>query len=61
MTRKIPRAFPLRLPMSTHQKATDLAESDGISLNQFIALAVVEKIARLDVRRVPKPDALGSQ
>ena len=40
--------FPLRLPVSTRQIAHDLAAREGISLNQFIAMAVAEKIVRLD-------------
>ena len=41
-------AFPLRLPRSTHYAAVEMAKAEGLSLNQFIALAVVEKIARLE-------------
>jgi predicted HicB family RNase H-like nuclease len=32
-------------------QAVELAKREGISLNQFIALAVVEKIARLEIAR----------
>jgi P27 family predicted phage terminase small subunit len=37
--------FPLRLPKSIRLQAVELAKREGLSLNQFIALAVVEKIA----------------
>ena len=39
--------FPLRLPTTTRIQASELASRDGISLNQFISLAVAEKIVRL--------------
>ncbi len=39
--------FPLRLPTTTRLQAVELASLDGVSLNQFISLAVAEKIARL--------------
>jgi len=41
--------FALRLPLSMRREATTLAESEGISINQFIALAVAEKITRMDL------------
>ncbi|HEX4953084.1 MAG TPA: toxin-antitoxin system HicB family antitoxin [Thermoanaerobaculia bacterium] len=37
----------LRLPDSLHQKVKELAARDDISLNQFIATAVAEKMAAL--------------
>jgi hypothetical protein len=37
----------LRLPDSLHQKIKELAERDAISINQFIATAVAEKMAAL--------------
>jgi hypothetical protein len=40
--------FPLRLPSSMRDVATDLAHKDGVSLNHFISLAVAEKISRLE-------------
>ena len=45
---KRPVSFPLRLPASTRMQADVLARKDGLSLNQFINLAVAEKIARLE-------------
>ena len=40
-------SLSLRLPESLHQKLRELAERDDISINQFIATAVVEKAAAL--------------
>jgi hypothetical protein len=40
--------FPLRLSESVRQAAEKAAERDGVSLNQFINLAVAEKTAALD-------------
>ena len=40
--------FPLRLPVSVRDTATELAHRDGVSLNHFISLAVAEKISRLE-------------
>ena len=38
-------ALTVRLPNSVHQKVKELAERDEISVNQFIASAVSEKMA----------------
>lgn len=38
-------ALTVRLPNSVHQKVKELAERDSISVNQFIASAVAEKMA----------------
>ena len=37
----------LRLPESLHKALGELAEQDGVSMNQFITTAVAEKIATL--------------
>lgn len=37
----------LRLPDSLHRKLREIAEKDGVSINQFIATAVAEKAAAL--------------
>jgi hypothetical protein len=36
--------YPLKLPLSVRKAAQRLAEEDGVSLNQWIAVAVAEKI-----------------
>jgi predicted transcriptional regulator len=38
----------LRLPDSLHRRVRELAEQDNVSINQFIALALAEKISALD-------------
>jgi hypothetical protein len=37
----------LRLPVSLHRKLSDLAENEGVSLNQLISSAAAEKVAAL--------------
>lgn len=37
----------LRLPDSLHKKLKELAEKEGVSMNQFITLAVSEKMSAL--------------
>lgn len=43
--------YPLKLPASVKKAATELAASDGVSLNQFIAAAVAEKVGCLRTAR----------
>lgn len=38
-------ALTVRLPNSVHQRIKELAERDGISVNQFTASAAAEKMA----------------
>jgi len=38
-------ALTVRLPDSVHRKIKELAASDGVSVNQFIASAAAEKMA----------------
>lgn len=37
----------LRLPDSLHRQVRELAQQDGISINQFISTAVAEKLSAL--------------
>ena len=37
----------LRLPESLHRRVCELAKEEGVSLNQFVATAVAEKMAAL--------------
>ena len=37
----------LRLPESLHKRIKNLADQEGISMNQFITLAVTEKMSAL--------------
>jgi hypothetical protein len=39
--------YPLKLPNSVKAAAAELAKIDGVSLNQFIASAVAEKVGTL--------------
>lgn len=45
-----PAVFALRLPRSTRRQAHEMAKQEGLSVNQFITLAVAEKIVRLEAR-----------
>jgi len=36
--------YPLKLPLSVKRAAARLAREDGVSLNQWIAVAVAEKV-----------------
>jgi len=37
----------LRLPKSLHEQLRELAQEEGISVNQFVMLAVAEKVATI--------------
>ncbi len=41
-------AYPLKLPSSVKAAATRLAKADGVSLNQFISVAVAEKVGVME-------------
>jgi hypothetical protein len=40
-------ALSLRLPESLHKQVKELAEKEGMSINQFVTSAVAEKMAAL--------------
>jgi hypothetical protein len=40
--------YPLRLPKSLKDKVVKAAKRDGASVNQFIAIAVAEKISAME-------------
>ncbi len=40
-------AITVRLPESLHQTVREMARREGVSINQFITLAVAEKVAAL--------------
>lgn len=40
----------LRLPDSLHKQVREIAKQDGVSINQFAATAIAEKIAALLTR-----------
>ncbi len=37
----------VRIPRSLHQDVKELAEAEGVSMNQFVMLAIAEKVAAL--------------
>jgi hypothetical protein len=40
--------YPLKLPLSIKKAAQRLAKEDGVSLNQWIAVAVAEKVGSVE-------------
>jgi hypothetical protein len=44
--------YPLKLPNSVKDAAASLAKIDGVSLNQFIAAAVAEKVGTLQTAQL---------
>ena len=40
-------ALSLRLPKSLHEQLREVAREEGISVNQFVMLAVAEKVAAI--------------
>ena len=55
-------AITVRLPNSIHQKVKELAVQDEISINQFIASAVAEKVsAFLTVEYLQSEAGLGKR
>jgi len=50
----------LRLPRSLHRRASEMAERDGTSLNQFLVAAVAERVGAISLfgrilERLPRP------
>lgn len=43
--------YPLRLPRSLKDAVERLAKEDGTSINQFVAVAVAEKVSALETAR----------
>jgi hypothetical protein len=41
-------AYPLKLPVSMKTAAERLAKEDGVSLNQWIAVAIAQKIGAVE-------------
>ncbi len=41
-------ALSVRLPDSLHEQVSSIAKCEGISMSQFVMLAVAEKVTRLD-------------
>lgn len=52
----------LRIPYSLHRTLKNAAESDGVSINQFVSLAVAEKLSALQTfNLIAERAAKGSQ
>lgn len=52
----------LRIPDSLHRTLKDAAEQDGVSINQFVSLAVAEKLSALQTfNLIAEKAAKGSQ
>jgi|HubBroStandDraft_5_1064220.scaffolds.fasta_scaffold867470_1 hypothetical protein len=47
------KPFPLRLPHSIKGQAEKCADLEGTSLNQFISMAVAEKLIRIESQEAP--------
>jgi len=45
------QTYPLRLPRSLKQAVERLSREDGTSINQFVAMAVAEKVSALETAR----------
>lgn len=43
--------YPLRLPKSLKEKVAKVAKRDGSSINQFITIAVAEKVSVLETEQ----------
>ena len=41
-------SYPLKLPVSVKEAAARLAKEDGVSLNQWIAVAIAQKIGAVE-------------
>jgi hypothetical protein len=41
-------AYPLKLPVSVKEAAARLAKEDGVSLNQWIVVAIAQKIGAVE-------------
>jgi hypothetical protein len=40
--------YPLRLPLSLKKAVEELSKKDGTSINQFVVMAVAEKVSALN-------------
>ena len=50
--------YPLRLPRSVKAAVEKLAREEGISMNQFVATAVSEKLAVMNTERRGRADLI---
>ncbi len=45
------KTYPLRLPRSLKEAVERLSREDGTSINQFVAMAVADKVSALETAR----------
>jgi len=45
------RTYPLRLPRSLKDAVARMSREDGTSINQFVAMAVAEKVSAMQTAR----------
>jgi len=48
MSKSVQSTYPLRLPRSVKAEVERIAKADGVSVNQFVATAVAEKLAAMN-------------
>jgi len=48
--------YPLRLPRSIRAGVERVSKRDGISINQFVSIAVAEKLAMLEADSLRPPE-----
>jgi hypothetical protein len=46
------KTYPLRLPKSLKDAVERISKEDGTSINQFVAMAVAEKVSALETTRL---------
>lgn len=55
-------ALSVRIPRSLHEQLRELSTEEGVSINQFVTLAIAEKIATLTtIEYLEKRAKLGSR
>jgi hypothetical protein len=54
-------SYPLKLPRSIKDAATRLSKADGVSLNQWIASAVAQKIGAVETAEVFLKERAGAR
>ncbi len=50
-TRSTPAQFPLRLPKDLHHDIQELADEQGISMNQFLVYVITSRVAEMKQSR----------
>jgi hypothetical protein len=58
---KLHQSYPLRISPSLRAQIDEVVTREGISLNHFISLAIVEKLTRMEEARIHKHDNAASR